>query len=70
MGVGSAFGFPYYGRIGYGPPVGYGVGPAATTDSYEAYAAVQMFETRPADRQDVFATREVLTTLRDEVELE
>ena len=38
-----------------------------TVDTYEASATVEMLESRPADRQGVFETEQVLTTLRDEV---
>jgi hypothetical protein len=62
LGIGSRYAFPYYGTW---PPVS---GPQPrTVDTYEASATVEMLESRPADRQGVFETEQVLTTLRDEV---
>jgi len=66
VGFGPRFtAFPYYATFGNGP------GPSvATSDSYEAYATVEMFEERPPGRTDVFDTSAVIGTLRPEIEPE
>lgn len=56
-------GFPYYTTFGYGP------GPVVSaSDSYEAYATVEMLNERPADRPDVFETSNVIRTLAPQIE--
>ncbi|MGF1605198.1 MAG: hypothetical protein ACFB22_02555 [Rhodothalassiaceae bacterium] len=64
-GLASTYRFPYYGTLSYG---GYAGAPVTTSDSFDAFAAVEMFEQRPDDRNDVFETSDVLRDLRDEVE--
>lgn len=63
LGFGPSWGYPYYGTFGYagGPMV-------TTSDSYQAFAAVHMFDARPEGREDVFETEDVLTTLRPRIE--
>ncbi|EKV28101.1 hypothetical protein C882_1102 [Caenispirillum salinarum AK4] len=61
----GAYGFPYYGTFPYP------AAPTVTTrESYEAFAAVRMFDTRPDDRDDAFRTDAVIETLRPRIEFE
>ncbi len=74
LGVGVG-GFPYYGAMPYGTGFGYGgVGPYAgagvgvgapavrATDSYEAYALIELHDQRPQG-QNIFNTQQVLERL-------
>ena len=62
FGIRGGFGFPYYSSVGYG------LGPTVTTtDSYEAYATVEMLNAPPSGRTDVFETQDVISTLTPQV---
>ncbi len=81
LGVGVG-GFPYYGGMPYGTGFGYGgVGPYAgagvgmgtpavrATDSFEAYALIELSDERPQG-QNVFNTRQVLERLGPQIDRE
>lgn len=69
-GTGLSVGISYGTGLGVGPRrYGYGAGPVvSTTDSYEAFITVETLESRPAGRQDVLATQDVLDTLGPRIE--
>lgn len=64
FGIGPNWGYPYYGTWGVAGPDPM----VTTTDSYTAFATVEMLDSRPEGRRDVFTTQEVLTTLRPQID--
>jgi hypothetical protein len=65
FGYGYSYAYPYYTTSAYGP--GYGGFAAPTTvdvdDSYEAAAIIELYDSRPMGRENVFETADVLTRL-------
>jgi len=55
--------FPYYSTYMYGARPR-----ASVTDSYEAYAMVEMLDEKPADRDEVYETGSIIEKLRPLVE--